>query len=112
MPAEVAVAAVWESRTPFLAPRHLKPNGKNTVEGQVLAECESRKLPVPVRIERLSREETLRRDFLSFVRSRPGKPPPHTMPLGLRLTFAEPVSGPLSLGYGSHFGLGLFAAVK
>ena len=29
-------------------------------------------------------------------------------PLGLRITFAEPVSGPLSLGYGSHFGLGSF----
>ncbi len=25
------------------------------------------------------------------------------------LTFAEPVSGPIALGYGSHFGLGLFA---
>jgi CRISPR-associated protein Csb2 len=29
----------------------------------------------------------------------------------LRLTFAEPVSGPLCLGHSSHFGLGLFAAV-
>jgi CRISPR-associated protein Csb2 len=25
-----------------------------------------------------------------------------------RLTFAEPISGPLALGYGAHFGLGLF----
>ncbi len=28
-----------------------------------------------------------------------------------RLTFAEPISGPLALGYGAHFGLGLFVPV-
>jgi CRISPR-associated protein Csb2 len=27
---------------------------------------------------------------------------------GFQLTFAEPVPGPLALGYGAHFGLGLF----
>ncbi len=27
--------------------------------------------------------------------------------LGLRLEFQEPVQGPVMLGYGSHFGLGL-----
>jgi hypothetical protein len=30
----------------------------------------------------------------------------------LRLEFAEPFSGPLALGFGCHFGLGLFAAVE
>jgi CRISPR-associated protein Csb2 len=29
----------------------------------------------------------------------------------LRLTFSEPVSGPIFLGHSSHYGLGLFAAV-
>ncbi|WP_437860413.1 hypothetical protein [Sorangium sp. So ce363] len=29
--------------------------------------------------------------------------------LGLRLTFAEPVRGPIALGYASHFGLGAMA---
>lgn len=28
--------------------------------------------------------------------------------VAFRLTFAEPISGPLALGYGAHFGLGLF----
>lgn len=107
---ELASSTVWESRTPFLAPRHLKPNGKNSIDGQICAECESRGLSPPVRVERLSREETIRRDFFAFVRSRPEKPPPQTVPLCLRLTFAEPVSGPICLGYASHFGLGLFAA--
>ena len=27
---------------------------------------------------------------------------------GFRLSFASPIPGPLALGYGSHFGLGLF----
>jgi CRISPR-associated protein Csb2 len=26
----------------------------------------------------------------------------------VRLTFSEPVQGPICLGYGGHFGLGLF----
>jgi CRISPR-associated protein Csb2 len=29
-------------------------------------------------------------------------------PTGFRVTFPEPVQGPLALGYGAHFGLGLF----
>jgi CRISPR-associated protein Csb2 len=29
----------------------------------------------------------------------------------LRLRFAEPIRGPLSLGYAAHFGLGLFVTV-
>jgi hypothetical protein len=32
------------------------------------------------------------------------------MGFAVRLTFETPVKGPLVLGYGSHFGLGLFVA--
>ncbi|WP_437327115.1 hypothetical protein [Sorangium sp. So ce381] len=35
--------------------------------------------------------------------------PPAATSLGLRLTFAEPVRGPIALGYASHFGLGATA---
>jgi CRISPR-associated protein Csb2 len=111
-PAELATATVWESRTPFLAPRHLKPSGNNSLIGQVQAECASRGLPVPVRVEELSREVLVERRFLEFVRVRPDKAPPQTRPLGLRLTFAAPVAGPLCLGYASHFGLGVFTGVQ
>jgi len=31
---------------------------------------------------------------------------------GFRLRFAEPIQGPLALGYGAHFGLGLFVPVS
>ncbi|WP_437914525.1 hypothetical protein WME73_01450 [Sorangium sp. So ce302] len=35
--------------------------------------------------------------------------PPIAASLGLLLTFAEPVRGPIALGYVSHFGLGTLA---
>jgi len=53
----------------------------------------------------------IKRKFFDFIRTRPDKAPPQTRPPALRLTFAEPVAGPLCLGYASHYGLGLFAAV-
>ncbi|MBL8889645.1 MAG: type I-U CRISPR-associated protein Cas5/Cas6 [Planctomycetaceae bacterium] len=36
--------------------------------------------------------------------------PPQDVGFALKLHFAEPVSGPLALGYASHFGLGWLAA--
>jgi len=52
----------------------------------------------------------LARDWRLFRRERlDGKhKPPIPLGIGLRLTFREAIAGPLSLGYGSHFGLGLF----
>lgn len=35
--------------------------------------------------------------------------PPVAAGLGLRVTFAKPVTGPIALGYGAHFGLGVMA---
>ena len=36
-----------------------------------------------------------------------GKGPPIAAGFGLRVTFTEPVMGPIALGYAAHFGLGL-----
>ncbi|MEM9488116.1 MAG: type I-U CRISPR-associated protein Csb2 [Myxococcota bacterium] len=42
-------------------------------------------------------------------RSKKGSPqPPMLVAFGLRITFAEPVAGPITLGYASQFGLGSF----
>jgi CRISPR-associated protein Csb2 len=53
------------------------------------------------------------REFFKFLRTRiDGKPqPPQPNVYGVRLVFDQPQSGPISLGYGSHFGLGLFEAL-
>jgi len=49
--------------------------------------------------------------FRHYVRSRrKGAQPWQDSGLSVRLSFDNPVQGPLALGYASHFGLGLFAA--
>ncbi len=101
-------ATDWTSRTPFVAPRHLKQRGRNTLEGQVAAELEHRGIVEPVEVE-LCAEESLGLRHHVRVR-RNGPPPPVDCGYALRLRFARPIAGPLCLGYGSHFGLGLFEA--
>lgn len=103
---------VWISRTPFVPPRFVKRNGTNTVEGQVQSELASRGLAAKVEI--LTRDEITKSRLHSFIRIRrsAGKTPPQDCFHGLRLTFATPVSGPITLGYASHFGLGLFLPME
>lgn len=100
---------VWQSFTPFVLPRFRKKNGKNTPDGQVIAELASRSIPAPDNIEWL-KDETIA--LRHFIRSRRKKTsPPQDFGYAVRLTFSEPISGPLCLGYASHFGLGLFKPV-
>jgi len=96
----------FHSATPFICPRHAKKSGKNSVEGQVRAELEQRNLS-PKSIEIWSRDRTDRLRFYAFDRTRRRRPPPVAHPFGLTITFAEDVQGPLAIGYGSHFGLGV-----
>ncbi|MBP7776409.1 MAG: type I-U CRISPR-associated protein Cas5/Cas6 [Acidobacteria bacterium] len=105
-------ATVWTSVTPLVLPRFQKTRGRNSPEGQVLAELESRRLP-PARIEvRQWDAQTLPMRHAVRVRRPPAVAPPVDAGMAVVLTFEEPVRGPLSLGYGSHFGLGLFRAER
>lgn len=115
-----AGSCIWTSRTPFVPPRHLKPNGKNSLVGQVTAELTSRGLPEPRLVEpmfptddvrRLRHYVRVRNTGLSAKHKSGPKPPPVDTGFALRLEFAEPVRGPVSLGYAAHFGLGQFAAI-
>jgi CRISPR-associated protein Csb2 len=45
---------------------------------------------------------------LSFTRTRRGRAQPDTAGGSFRLTFEKEIPGPIALGWGSHFGLGLF----
>ncbi|MGI5862869.1 MAG: type I-G CRISPR-associated protein Csb2 [Myxococcales bacterium] len=101
-------ATVWKSRTPFVPPRHVKKHGRNSIEGQVLAELEERRVADLVEVE-VDVEESKRLRHFVRVR-RKGPQPPVDCGFALRLRFARPVAGPLCLGYGSHFGLGVFEA--
>ncbi|MDE0190440.1 MAG: type I-U CRISPR-associated protein Csb2 [Gammaproteobacteria bacterium] len=122
---------VWESLTPFVPPRHIKNRGRNTLAGQVRAELLSRRLPEPTDVQCLAPRSGVQDGTLAtpmeqatgqstpewhrlrhFVRSRQrGPQPPADVGFAIRVAFAEPVCGPIAIGYGSHFGLGLFAKV-
>ena len=102
-------ATTWVSLTPFVPPRFVKRRGRNTLEGQVLAELACRGLPPAVRIEVLSERSRRLRHFVR-VRRYGGSPPPVDVGYALRLAWETPILGPVVLGYGCHFGLGLFIA--
>ncbi|MEZ6128618.1 MAG: type I-U CRISPR-associated protein Csb2 [Planctomycetaceae bacterium] len=104
----------WISATPFVAPRHIKRNGKNTLLGQIQAELASRGLPAAKAVEVLQPGDELtgidvqKLRHFKRIRQHGGSPPPSDTGFALRLVLKSPINGPLTLGYASHFGLGLF----
>ncbi|MBI5329419.1 MAG: type I-U CRISPR-associated protein Cas5/Cas6 [Betaproteobacteria bacterium] len=102
-------ATVWRSATPYLHPWHRKKGFG--VEEQVARECGLRGLPAPVAVEWLEDGRLRPLDFHRF-RSRRGLSQPDRQGCFLQLTFASPVAGPLALGFGCHFGLGVFQPEK
>ncbi|MBI4867846.1 MAG: type I-U CRISPR-associated protein Cas5/Cas6 [Candidatus Wallbacteria bacterium] len=106
----LAPSRIWRSKTPLVLPRHCKRRGANRLEGQLLAELESHGLP-PASVEVMPwNDETSKLRFFARVRRHPAPPPPVDAGFAVQLQFDEPTAGPIVLGYGSHFGLGLFAA--
>ncbi|MCA9088029.1 MAG: type I-U CRISPR-associated protein Cas5/Cas6 [Planctomycetaceae bacterium] len=99
---------VWISKTPFVPPRHLKSRGRNTLFGQVAAELSSRGLRVASSIDRIDTNDTHTLRHFVRVRRHGGNAPPLNAGFILRMEFPKPVQGPLTLGYGGHFGMGLF----
>lgn len=106
-----AVATVWRSETPYLHPWHKKK--KFGLEDQILKECQLRGLPTPT-IEQMAAIPVGRserpRSPLHFrrFRSKRGLSQPDRQGCFLMLHFPVPIKGPLALGFGCHFGLGLF----
>jgi CRISPR-associated protein Csb2 len=99
----------WRSLTPFAPGRHAKRGTpwESHIAEQVNFELAARSLPPPVdvRIEPGT--------WLRFRRHRPTteRLEDARRAVGLTVTLAEPITGPLCLGALSHFGLGLFAPV-
>lgn len=101
---------VWESVTPYVPPRHHLRGGKErereSMEAQIRRELQQRGFPEAVAVEPLGppswmsvhvpRREADKRGFIGDRRGQ-----------RIRLTFSEPVLGPLRLGHSSSFGLGL-----
>ncbi len=110
--ATLAESRVWESVTPFVPVRHPKTvrgQPRDTIEEQIRTGCEQLLGVAPIEVTEIGQRSAWSR----FRRRRPkgggsrGPDRGH----GARLVFAAPQRGPIAIGYGAHFGLGLFAAV-
>lgn len=103
-------ACQWISRTPFVPARYVKKNGRNSLEGQIIEELTSRGFSEPSEIRVLDPHvhEGARRHRHCIRTRRNGPAAPIDFGFTLVLRFAAPQTGPICLGYGSHFGLGLF----
>jgi CRISPR-associated protein Csb2 len=103
-------SAVWESVTPYLYPWYAKKSF--TIEDQIRRECRHRDLRVPAGFRlipsiRVGARERLPSHFRRF-RSKRGLVQPDRQGSFWTISFSEAVRGPLALGFGCHFGLGLF----
>ena len=105
---------LWQSRSPYFHPWHRKK--RFTLFDQLKKECGVRGWPDLKDIQLipyLSRGERRLYPF-SFhkFRSKKNLSQPDKNGGFWRLNFKNPVQGPVSLGFGCHFGLGLFGALK
>ena len=125
----LATATEWVSLTPFVPVRHIQRSrtGKPRVDAETgiirgSPAHDLRRLIVengklaPVVIEELDALELAGRRirWANFQRERrygKGTGIVTRNGYGFHLRFHKPITGPLALGYGSHFGLGLFVPV-
>jgi CRISPR-associated protein Csb2 len=112
-------SANWLSATPYLRPRHLKGgNLFQETRRMVQDECAHRGWPLPEIQQEgngpaagsIIRTGGQARSVLAFhrFRSRRGLMQPDRSGLAIRLSFREAIDGPVALGFGCHFGLGVF----
>ena len=109
----LATSRHWQSVTPFLASGHLKTSGYPGEVRRLLKRRGFESAEVQVReLKEIEVGGTHRRaiQFYRF-RSRGSEAQPDAAGVLLRIVLPEPIVGPLALGFGSHFGLGLFGAV-
>jgi CRISPR-associated protein Csb2 len=107
-----APAARVASVTPFIPARHWR-RGRGDfatwLKREVARECGHHNLPPPRSIGPVGRARTKRGlEFLWLEFRRNRKDDPIRLGYGFEIEFAEPVQGPVALGYGAHFGLGQF----
>lgn len=115
---QLGFSRVWESRTPVVLPRHEKVRAGGPVDGpeeQVRRGVRFLDLPNPMSVARLDGVEgspPIRWHQFRRTRLEGGGSQGGPTGFGFRVTFAEPVRGPIAIGYGAHQGLGQFVAVR
>ncbi len=120
-------AVEWRSVTPFVATRHPKTTRSGqprrdergrwigSPEHDLVRLLEAAGFPEPEVVEplahtRLGGKRTSWLEFRTLRRKGHGRRALHPG-TGFRILFPEPVTGPIAVGYGAHFGLGLFTPV-
>ena len=120
----LATSSTWISRTPFVPTRHPKQRGgsaRRDEAGMVIGSPEHDLVrllqlggypplaspPAPVDHTLLGGRPTRWLEFRTRRIEGDGRRGP-AAGCGFRIEFAEPVTGPIALGYGAHFGLGVF----
>lgn len=105
----LAESRIWESLTPFVPTRHpkvVRGIEVDSIADQIRRGCEQLLGIKPVEVSAVGDSAKWAR----FRRRRAdggGLRGPDRA-FGARLVFEQPVRGPIALGYGAHFGLGLF----
>lgn len=104
----------WQSITPYLHPWHVKKNF--LIGDQLRRECRERGMPEPTILEPFNEvhvgHQKRRPIHFRRFRNRRGLDQPDRLGSFWRLTFPEPVAGPIALGFGCHFGLGFFVPIQ
>jgi CRISPR-associated protein Csb2 len=115
-PSVFAISKRWRSVTPFSLPRFPNrgggkpPRPRDLPEAQLRRELVARGLPEPISIKRIEGYQPNGRPLVRWLEF-------HTQRFkgtqgkglaGFEIEFGEPVAGPIAVGFGCHFGLGLF----
>jgi CRISPR-associated protein Csb2 len=118
----LAESRTWISRTPFITNLHPKETraGEPKLDAMKLQkgspEFDLRRwlselvIVEPVAGTKLNGREVPWHAFLCRREVDKGKPAANGAGYGFRIKFQEPVRGPVSVGYASHFGMGIFVA--
>jgi len=109
----------WRSVAPFSLPRFANrgagkpPRPRDLPEAQLVRELRVRGLPEPTTIKSIEGYAVGGRPLVRWLdfHTRRFKGDQGYGLAGFEIEFAEPIQGPLALGFGSHFGLGLFLPV-
>lgn len=117
----LGTSRVWASTTPFVLTRHIKYRGKGNkkhvvdgLEDQIRYEVSKKYGPAYSlkKVTVVDAQENVGNTLFKpheFFRWRRRGSKGSDRAYNLRLEFKEAIHGPLTLGYASHFGLGLFA---
>ncbi len=125
----LASSTHWRSSTPFIPTRHpkrykdgrpkLDENGLqiDSPQHELLRLLRVQGFPHPLKISplntvNLAGKETGWLEFRIDRQSGGGRRASNATGHGFEIVFQSPIQGPLALGYGAHFGLGLFKAIS